>query len=154
VVRLSARKGGEDKRPRAERTRGYDSVAVVGSIIRRISVTLFAGKPLRLACSWIIASSLARDAKGLVGGDVALDPLNIGAEFLQRRVRFLRGFTQGLPFGAADRRKLALDDKFAHGSLPHQKWRLIATRLPFAGKVRHHLSGSSPRLLLTVAGRE
>jgi hypothetical protein len=39
---------------------GYDSVAVVGSIIRRTSVTLFAGKPLRRACSWMIASSLAR----------------------------------------------------------------------------------------------
>src|SRR5215472_8434766 len=29
----------------------YDSVAVVGSIIRRTSVILSAGKPLRLACS-------------------------------------------------------------------------------------------------------
>ena len=29
----------------------YASVAVVGSIIRRTSVTLFAGKPLRRACS-------------------------------------------------------------------------------------------------------
>ena len=29
----------------------YASVAVVGSIIRRTSVILFAGKPLRLACS-------------------------------------------------------------------------------------------------------
>jgi hypothetical protein len=34
--------GGEDP---------YDSVAVVGSIIRRTSVILFAGKPLRRACS-------------------------------------------------------------------------------------------------------
>ena len=29
----------------------YASVAVVGSIMRRTSVTLLAGKPLRLACS-------------------------------------------------------------------------------------------------------
>src|ERR1700730_6024890 len=58
------------------------------------------------------------DAKGLVGGDVALDPLNIRAELLQRRVRFLRGVPEGLPFGAADRRKLAFDDELAHGFLP------------------------------------
>src|SRR6266446_246363 len=31
--------------------RQWDSVAVVGSIMRRTSVTLFAGKPLRRACS-------------------------------------------------------------------------------------------------------
>jgi hypothetical protein len=39
---------------------GASSVAVVGSIMRRTSVILFAGKPLRLACSRISASSWAR----------------------------------------------------------------------------------------------
>jgi hypothetical protein len=33
------------------RGKSYASVAVVGSIMRRISVTLLAGKPLRRACS-------------------------------------------------------------------------------------------------------
>jgi hypothetical protein len=47
---------------RKQRGKGeaHDSVAVVGSIIRRTSVTLLAGKPLSRACSWMIASSLAR----------------------------------------------------------------------------------------------
>jgi hypothetical protein len=42
------------------RGRGQASVAVVGSIIRRTSVILLAGKPLRRACSRMIASSWAR----------------------------------------------------------------------------------------------
>ena len=47
------------------------------------------------------------DAERLVAGDIALDPLNVGAELLQRRVRFLRGLSQRLPLRAADRRQLA-----------------------------------------------
>lgn len=37
----------------------YSAFSVVGSMILRISVTLVAGKPLRLACSWTTPSSWA-----------------------------------------------------------------------------------------------
>src|SRR5439155_16139560 len=60
------------------------------------------------------------DAESLIRRNVALDPLNVGAELLQGRVRLLRGLAQGLPLGAADRGQLALDDEFPHEFLPMQ----------------------------------
>src|SRR5690606_31107096 len=58
------------------------------------------------------------DAEGLVGGDVALDPLDVGAEFLERGVRLLGRGLERLALRTADGRKLAFDDKAAHVPLP------------------------------------
>src|ERR1700745_344855 len=56
------------------------------------------------------------NTKGFVIGDVALDPLDVGAELPEGRIRLLRGLAQSLPLGAADRWQFAFDDEFAHGS--------------------------------------
>src|SRR5271155_1740904 len=53
------------------------------------------------------------DAERLVGRDIALDPLNIGAELAQDAVRFRRGALQLLAFEAAGAGNVALDDEFA-----------------------------------------
>jgi hypothetical protein len=52
------------------------------------------------------------DAKGLVGGDEGLDPLDVGAEFAQRAIRCLRRSLQLVSAQAADRRDVPLDDVF------------------------------------------
>jgi hypothetical protein len=56
------------------------------------------------------------NAKSLVVRDIAFDPLDVGPELLQGRVRFLRGLAQRLSLGAADSGQLAFDDEFAHRS--------------------------------------
>src|SRR5205823_2307223 len=113
---------------RCGRGRRIDHAANFGDLVRRE-----AAAPGVLVNERLVLGKI--DAKGFVSGDVAFDPLNVGAELLQGRVRLLRSLAQGSPFGAADCRQLALDDEFAHGSSLH-KWRLIAIRLLPAGKVR------------------
>src|SRR6516225_2610834 len=83
------------------------------------------------------------DAKGLVVGDVALDPLDIGTELFEGRVRLLRGLSQGLPLGAADRRQFAFDDELAHGS-SFGDGESYQTELSTGGKARHHLFCEEP----------
>src|SRR5262249_8137432 len=101
------------------RRRRVDHAADFGDFIRRE-----AAAPGMLANDLLVACQI--DAKGLVGSDIALDPLDVGAEFFQCRIRLLRGLAQSLALGAADRRQFALDDEFAHrSSLP--RWRSIAT---------------------------
>jgi hypothetical protein len=53
-------KGRGGRRPASRERGGAQPSAVVGSIMRRISVILLAGKPLRRACSRMMSSSLAR----------------------------------------------------------------------------------------------
>ena len=57
-LRESERRKRSSRRARANSDQ--PGASVVGSIIFRISVILFAGKPLRFACSWMSSSSLAR----------------------------------------------------------------------------------------------
>src|SRR6266404_5663766 len=90
------------------RRRRVDHAADLGDLVRRK-----AAQPGVLVNDRLVVSKI--DAKGLIGSDVALDPLDVGTELLQGRVRLLRRLAQGLPFGAADRRQLAFDDELAHG---------------------------------------
>src|SRR5712692_10470598 len=60
------------------------------------------------------------DAKGLVSGDEALDPLDVGTELMQRLVGFRRRPAQLLALQAADLGNIPLDDEPAqcHVALP------------------------------------
>ena len=60
------------------------------------------------------------DAEGLVAGDVALLPLDVGAELLQDLVRLCRRAAQLFARECADGGDVAFDDEFAqsHGGLP------------------------------------
>ena len=53
------------------------------------------------------------DAKGLVVGDVALDPLNVGTELMQDLVRFRRRRAQLFALECADFRNIPFDDELA-----------------------------------------
>src|SRR6266478_3804687 len=90
------------------RRRRVDHAADLGDLVRRK-----AAAPGVLVNDRLVVGKV--DAKGLVGSDVALDPLDLGTELLQGRVRLLRRLAQSLPFGAVDRRQLAFDDELAHG---------------------------------------
>jgi len=57
------------------------------------------------------------DAERLVGGDIALDPLDVGAELAQDVVRFCRRAAQLLAIEAAGCRNVAFDDEFAQSHL-------------------------------------
>ncbi len=68
------------------------------------------------------------DAERLVGGDKAVDPLDVGAELAQHLVRFRRRAAQLLALEAAGARDVAFDDEFAqcHGVLPNGAARYAA----------------------------
>src|SRR6266851_3931256 len=55
------------------------------------------------------------DAERLVGRDIAVDPLDVGAELAQHLVRFRRRAAQLLALQAAGAGDVALDDEFAQG---------------------------------------
>jgi hypothetical protein len=70
------------------------------------------------------------DAERLVGGDVALDPLDIRAEIAQHAVRLGRRPSQLLALQAAGAGNVVLDDEFAqsHDGLPHRHCRIVEAR--------------------------
>src|SRR6185437_9457398 len=53
------------------------------------------------------------DTKRLVGGDIAFDPLDVGAKLTQDAVGLGRGAAELFALEAADRRDVTLDDEFA-----------------------------------------
>src|SRR5205085_5019485 len=93
--------------------RGIDHLADFGDLARREAADLGVFLDDRLILGEV-------DAEGLVGGDIAVDPLDVGAELAQYLVRFRRRAAKLLALEAADRRDVALDDEFAqsHVRLP------------------------------------
>jgi hypothetical protein len=57
------------------------------------------------------------DAKRLVVGDIAFDPLNIGRQLVEDLVRFGCGASQLLALEAADLGDVALDYEFTQGHI-------------------------------------
>src|SRR5207237_2558345 len=92
---------------------GVDHLANFGDLGRREAADLGVLFDDRLVLGEI-------DAEGLVGRDIALDPLDVGAQIAQHAIRFRRGALQLLALQAADRRDIPLDDEFAqwHGWPP------------------------------------
>src|SRR5262249_13484276 len=58
------------------------------------------------------------DGEGLVDRDMAVDPLDVGAELAQHFVRFRRRGAQLLALQRAGAEDIALDDEFAQGHPP------------------------------------
>src|SRR6266404_5303617 len=69
------------------RRRRVDHAADLGDLVRRK-----AAAPGVLVNDRLVVGKV--DAKGLIGSDVALDPLDVGTELLQGRVRLLRRLAQ------------------------------------------------------------
>src|SRR6516225_5897573 len=82
----------EGRGSRLDRGRRVDHPADFGDLVRRE-----AAAPSVLMDDRLVFCEV--DAKGLVGGDVALDPLDVGTEFLEGDVRLLRRLAQSLPLG-------------------------------------------------------
>src|SRR5262249_35604247 len=72
------------------------------------------------------------DAKGLVVGHVALDPLNVRTELTQDLVRFCRRPSQLFAFQRADLRNIPFDDELAQR---HRSPPLLGNALPSYGRL-------------------
>src|SRR3954447_15860764 len=78
------------------------------------------------------------DAERVVGGDIALDPLDVGAEIAQHAVRFGRRSPELLALQTACAGNVALDNEFAqsHDGLPQRHCRIVEA---------HRVSGETGR---------